>query len=134
MFRGGVLATLALLGSACANEFSSTAPATNNGTPGIVAGTLDVSTANGAVMLRNTTEHLIGYMVIDNNRLMSVAPCGSTCPIVVQGATSTVPFAQITGYSLESSEAQVLWWKYTVRTDGAKVADGSMQTTTIKLK
>lgn len=134
--KSGVLAGLTLLSAACSNN-SATDPTPSNGSQnGIIAGNLEVSTANNTVKLRNTTERQVGYMVIDQNQLIVALypPCGNNCPIVKQGETVAVPYAQIGGYTPQSTDATVLWWKYTVRADGTRVPEGAMQSTSIKLK
>lgn len=136
MFKSGVLASLTLLGAACSTNSASTAPPTNNGASGIVAGTLEVTIAGTALKLRNTTEQQVGYMVVDKEQMVIALypPCAANCPVLVQGATASVPFSAIGGYTSQSTEARVMWWKYVVRADGTKVADGPVQTVSVKLK
>ena len=95
-----------------------------------------MSLAGTALKLRNTTEHQVGYMVVDKDQMVVALypPCASNSPSVVQGATASVPFSQISGYTPQSTEARVMWWKYIVRADGTKVADGPVQTVSVKLK
>lgn len=136
MFKGGVLASFALLGIACSNDSAGTAPDLTIGTPGIVAGTLEVSAVAGGVKLRNTTEQQIGFAVLDKDQfVIAIYPlCIADCLMLPQGVTATVPFSLIAGYNPQSTEAVVVWWRYIVRADGMKVPDGSQQTTTVKLK
>lgn len=132
-----VLFSLALLSAACATDPSGPQTPAQNGSPnGIVAGTLEVTASSGSVKLRNTTEHQVGYMVVDKDQMVVALypPCGTTCPVVVQGATATVPYTQISGYSSKSTHAVVMWWRYTLRADGSRVAEGAVQTTQVQLK
>jgi hypothetical protein len=132
-----VLATLALLSAACANEPASPESPLQNGTPtGIVAGTLEVTANGGTVKLRNTTEQQVGYMVVDRNQAVVAMypPCGINCPVVVQGATAQVAYSQIGGYTSTSTHAYVLWWRYTLRADGTRAAEGPVQSTLVQLK
>lgn len=132
-----VLATLALLSAACSsNPAAPESPAQNGSPNGIVAGTVEVTAGAGVVKLRNTTEKQVGYMVVDKDQMVVALypPCGSNCPIVVQGATASVLYAQISGYTNKSTHAVVMWWRYTTRADGTRVPEGAMQTTTVQLK
>lgn len=132
-----VLFSLALLSAACATDPSGPqTPAQNGSQNGIVAGTLEATASGGSVKLRNTTEKQVGYMVVDKDQMVVALypPCGSNCPIVVQGATATVPYTQISGYTSQSTHAVVMWWRMTVRTDGTRVPEGAVQTIQVQLK
>ena len=132
-----VLTILALLSAACANNPAGPQSPTQNGSPsGIVAGTLEVTASSRSVRLRNTTEQQVGYMVVDKNQMVIALypPCGTNCPVVVQGAIATLPYTQISGYTNQSTHAVVMWWRYTLRADGTRVAEGAVQTTTVQLK
>jgi len=132
-----VLATLALLSAACGNDPAGPQSPTQNGSPnGIVAGTLEVTATGGLVKLRNTTEHQLGYLALDKNQMVVALypPCGTNCPVLVQGAIATIPYPQISGYTNQSTHAAVLWWRYTVRADGTRAAEGAVQTTLVQLK
>lgn len=132
-----VLATLALLSAACAHDPAAPeSPAQNGSQNGIVAGTVEVTASSGLIKLRNTTERQVGYLVVDKNQMVVALypPCGSNCPVIVQGAIATVPYSQISGYTNQSTHAVVMWWRYTVRADGTRVAEGAVQTTTVQLK
>jgi hypothetical protein len=130
------LASLSMLGAACTTDSALVTKPVDEHTPGIIAGTLEVSLNGQALKLRNTTERQVGYMVVDKNQLVvaSYPPCGEQCAAVVQGASANVPFSQISGYTPESTEATVMWFRYQARTDGKKVPEGAMQMTHIKLK
>lgn len=135
--KSGVLAGLTLLSAACSSNSATDPTPSNNGSPnGIIAGNLEVSTANNTVKLRNTTERQVGYMVIEKNQAIVAMfpPCATNCAILRQGESIAVPYAQIGGYAPQSTDAMVMWWKYAVRTDGSRVPEGSMQIVNIKLK
>ncbi|MEO7998170.1 MAG: hypothetical protein ABI852_12035 [Gemmatimonadaceae bacterium] len=138
MIRSSVLASLALLMVACSSNTAATepTPSNNDSQHGIVAGTLEVTTSNNTVKLRNTTERQVGYMVIEKNQVTVAMfpPCVSNCQVLKQAESATVPFTQIVGYTPQATDATVLWWKYAIRTDGTLVPEGSMQSTSIKLK
>ena len=102
----------------------------------VVAGTLEVSASAGVVKLRNTTEQQLGYMIIEQNQaiVLMYPPCGATCQELAQGATANVPYSQISGRTSQSTHAMVLWWRYTLRADGTRIAEGAVQTTIVQLK
>ncbi len=104
---------------------------------GIVAGTLEARADRAAqtLTLRNTTEFEVGYMVIEKD-MMTVAlmpPCGNSCPIIVQGASATVKYASIAGYTPQAKEARVLWWTYKRNADGTRTTQGGVNTISITL-
>lgn len=135
---GTTLAGLALLTSACSTSgaIADPTPSSNGQQNGIVAGNLEVTAANNMVKLRNTTENQIGYMVVDKDQMVVALypPCNTQCPMVKQGETVSVPYSQINGYTSKSTDAVVLWWKYTRRADGTLAPEGAMQNTNVKLK
>ncbi|MGV3711141.1 MAG: hypothetical protein ACO1Q7_20140 [Gemmatimonas sp.] len=136
VLAGAALASLSLLGAACSSDSALVTKPVDEQAPGIIAGTLEVALNGQALKLRNTTERQVGFMVVDKNQLVVALypPCGEQCASVVQGATANVPFSQIGGYTPESTEATVMWFRYQNRTDGKKVPEGAMQMTHIKLK
>jgi hypothetical protein len=136
VLTGIMLASLMLLGTACSTDSALVTEPVDEQSPGIIAGTLEVSLNGQALKLRNTTERQVGYMVVDKNQLVVALypPCGEQCAAVVQGASANVPFSQISGYTPESTEATVMWFRYQIRTDGKKVPEGAVQMTHIKLK
>jgi hypothetical protein len=132
--------SLALAGSlmlaACSNDTEPvTAPITNSGTPGIVAGTLEAHATRPTLTLRNTTEFVVGYMVVDKDQAVIALypPCGPNCPTLRQGESVTLNYAAISGYTPASTEAIVMWWKYVRRTDGSLTPDGGIQTRKVRL-
>jgi|APMI01.1.fsa_nt_gi hypothetical protein len=127
-------AALAALLGGCAGE-PTTSDAAPRDSQGIVAGTLSVSAARPALTLRNSTEFVVGYMITDKD-MATVAlfpPCGTQCPTLVQGASATVNYTAIAGYTNASTEAIVLWWKYRKNADGSLTAIDGVQTTRVAL-
>lgn len=113
--------------AACAPE--STAPSAEDDRPGhgIVAGTLEASVVNGKVRLKNQTEHVVGYLVVDKNTAIvaMLPPCsGSGCKTLVQGGEAAISFTEIGGYVPgESREAIVYWWSYLPGPGGTTTVD-----------
>ncbi|WP_396223178.1 hypothetical protein [Gemmatimonas sp.] len=135
-FLACVVSAWAMTACAAAPTASDTdqTPSTNRG---IVSGTLEV-TANPAdrvLTLRNTTAADVGYLVVERD-MITVAlfpPCGQRCPILAPGASVTVPYTAIAGYTPQAREARVLWWSYRRNADGTRSAQGATQTTSITL-
>lgn len=126
----------ALFLAACGGENSiTTAPTQNTGNNGIVAGTLEAKAARPVLTLRNTTEFVVGYMVVDKDQLVVALypPCGQNCPTLVQGASASVNYGSISGYTAASREATVMWWKYVRRADGSLQPEGGVQTINVRL-
>jgi len=132
LYAIGVLAL-----SACAQEStivdgSNSAPTPNQG---IVAGTLVVKAVRPTLTLRNTTEFVVGYMIVDKDQ-MTIAlypPCGAQCAKLVQGAEVSVPYTSVAGYTSASTEANVLWFTYARAADGTLTPQGPIQTTRVTL-
>lgn len=104
---------------------------------GIVAGTLEarVDRAAQTISLRNTTGFDVGYMIIEKD-MMTVAlmpPCGTSCPIIQPGASATVKYSSIGGYTPQAKDARVLWWTYTRHADGTRTTQGGVNTVSITL-
>lgn len=129
-----VLAACAALLAACGRDDAPTAPQLPNANQGIIAGTLQVSAAKPVLTLRNTTEFVVGYMVVDKDQatIALYPPCGDNCPKIVQGASATVNYSAISGYTPASREATVMWWKYVPR-NGSLQPEGGVQTTHVRL-
>ena len=133
-----VLATALLLSACAAEKVPATAPSTTNGNDGgngIVAGTLEARAVRPTLTLRNTTEFVVGYMVVDKDQAVVALypPCGQNCPTLVQGASAAIPYTAIGGYTAASREANVMWWKYIRRADGSLAPDGGAQTIIVRL-
>lgn len=120
----------------CANTPSGADEATTPG-QGIVAGTLEAKVDRVAqtITLRNTTEFEVGYMVVEKDMVTITLfpPCGTNCPIAVQGATATVKYADIGGYTPQAREARVMWWTYRRNADGSRTAQGGVNTVNVTL-
>lgn len=135
-FRISLALAGSLLLAACSRDTEpATAPSTNNGTPGIVAGTLEAHAARPTLTLRNTTEFIVGYMVVDKDQAVIALypPCGQNCPTLRQGESVALPYTAIGGYTPQSTEAMVMWWKYTRRADGSLAPIGGIETVNVRL-
>lgn len=132
------LACASLL-AACAGTPAESAEAGDVVTPapsqGIVAGTLEVKAQRPSLTLYNTTEHGVGYMVVDKDQAVVALypPCNSQCPTLAQGDRVQVPYSQISGYTDASTEAIVMWWTYRREADGSLRPESAVQTTRIAL-
>ncbi len=132
------LSALGLL-AACSDSPASKVFTDESATPspnqGIVAGTLEVKAQRPNLTLRNTTELVVGYMVVDKDEMVIALypPCNTQCPTLVQGASVQVPYSQISGYTAQSTEAVVMWWTYRRQADGSLRPEGAVQTTRIRL-
>ncbi len=139
MIRFSFLAAAALLAlAACGRDPAAATPQDPNapgGGQGIVAGTLQVTVANRALVLKNQTEFPVGYLAIEANQAIvaMIPPCvGDACKKLVQGEQVTIPYAQISGYTNGAREAIVLWWKYVPGRDGQPVVN-QMESTKVRL-
>jgi hypothetical protein len=135
-----LILAVGLVSTGCAGSPSeTTARDTDVGPPsgnqGIIAGTLEAKAVRPVITLRNTTEHVVGYMVVDKDQALMALypPCGQQCPQLVQGGSATVTYTQISGYTQKSTEALVLWWTYRRAADGTLQPEGAMQTTRVRL-
>ncbi len=100
------IAALAL--AACAGDASSILTASPTGS------SLRVTVARPNVTLVNTTPNVVRYYLISTNimPLILLAPCDTTCPAIQPGATVTVPYTGIMGYTPADTEAQLTWWQF----------------------
>lgn len=137
--RPTILASALVAGSllaACGGADAVAAPDEENvPNQGIVAGTLEARAARPTVTLRNTTEFVVGYMIIDKDQatVALFPPCNQSCPLLRQGESVAVPYTAISGYTSSSREAIVMWWKYTRSADGTLRPTGAVQTTKLSL-
>lgn len=102
---------------------------------GIVAGTLTVRAERNTLTLRNTTEFVVGYMIVDYE-MATIAlfpPCGTTCLRLKQGESVVVPYSAIGGYTANTKRANVLWFKYQRRADGTLVPIEGMNVVEVAL-
>ena len=121
--------------AACGNPFGSDAEPSPE--QGIDTGALRVSVDRSArtLTLRNTTEFVVGYMIVDSE-IATIAlfpPCGTTCLRLVQGDSVVVPYSAIGGYTANSRRANVLWFKYQRGTDGTLVPIEGMNVVEVAL-
>jgi hypothetical protein len=129
-----VAGALAACGAPSGTDEGAAEPSPNQG---IAAGTVEVKTdrAAGVLTLRNTTVSEVGYMVLEKE-MMTVAlmpPCGNSCPILIQGASVTVPYASISGYTPQAREGRVLWWSMKRNADGTRTTQGGVNVVTFTL-
>lgn len=127
----------ALLASACGKDSDTlaTAPDAAGGNHGIVAGTLEARASRPTLTLRNTTEFVVGYMVVEKNMAVVALfpPCGNSCPTIRQGESVALNYSSIGGYSPSAREAIVMWWTYARRADGSLAPQGAVNTVNVQL-
>ena len=135
-----LILAVSLLLAGCAGAASeTTAPDSVIGPPagnqGIIAGTLEVRAVPPALTLRNTTEQVVGYLVMDADQMVVALypPCGQRCSLLVPGATTTTTYSQIAGYTPQSTHAIVHWWTYRRTADGTLQPESAVQTTRVRL-
>ncbi|MFY7922909.1 MAG: hypothetical protein ACOVSI_10885 [Gemmatimonas sp.] len=137
MYRASLLtlAALAIFSTGCERtpvEADTTVDPPRNG---IVAGTLEVTAKRPNLTLRNTSEFIIGYVIVDSE-MATIAlfpPCGNSCPTLVQSASIVVPYSAIGGYSAASQKANVLWFKYRRSADGTLEPIGGVNVAQVTL-
>jgi hypothetical protein len=109
------------------------APDDKTGTPGegLWEGKVDAVVADGRVTLKNGTERVIGYLVVEKNMAIVALfpPCTTDCKTLVQGAEVSISYQDIPGYSPGATEAIVYWWTY--GSDGR--AEGGMKSENVRL-
>ena len=131
-----IAAALLLLGAACRSEgIRTTDPEMPRPGQGIVAGDLvvQVDKASQTLQLRNTTEFVVGYMIVEKD-IATIAlfpPCGANCTRIAQGQSRSVKFNEIVGYTPSAREARVMWWTYAPGSDGQ--AQGGVNTVVVRL-
>ena len=129
-------AFLAAAASACRNDAAVVDvpnPPQNSG--GLLAGTLETVAIRPHLKLRNTTEFVVGYMVVDKDQMVVALypPCGAQCPKLAQGEQLLLPYANIAGYTDRSTEAVVMWWTYIRGADNTLQPHGPVQTRHVRL-
>lgn len=126
------LGTLAACGSPSAADTPTPTPSP---TQGIIAGTLQVSAARPSLTLRNTTEFVVGYMVVEKDMgvVAMFPPCGERCPTIAQGASASVMYRDIAGYSDQATDAIVMWWTYAPGRNGTLTPQGAVNTVQVRL-
>lgn len=128
----GWLVAAIVASAGCAGDPA--APGDEQGMPGqgLWEGKVDALVADGRVTLKNGTEWVIGYLVVEKDMAIVAMfpPCTSNCTTLVQGGEATVRYEDIPGYSSEAREAIVYWWRY--GTDGRPM--GAMASETVRLQ
>lgn len=103
--------------------------------PQIASGTIEITANRPNLILRNTTETIVVYRLIDEElqTLALMAPCDARCPQIVQGASVTVPYTAITGYSDATKRVHLVWWTLRRAPDGTLRVDGELQSKRVTL-
>jgi hypothetical protein len=88
---------------------------------------LSVQPVDGGLELRNDTDKLVSYRVVEREfARQSAAPCPH-CPCLEctlsPGTSVVVPHGEIVGYLPGAQEAMVAWWAVTVDDTGARRLD-----------
>jgi hypothetical protein len=92
---------------------------------GIVAGALTARVEGTQVVLRNTTEFVVTYRMIESEtatRALFPVCTVATCPRLAQGEERRVPLTDIVGWSAAARSAIVPWWRMVPQRDGSLVA------------
>lgn len=139
IFRRASLITTAFLAAAstaCSTEsHTPDSPTVPNESQGIVAGTLEATATRPTLTLRNTTEFVVGYMVVDMDQAVVAMfpPCGAQCPRLAQGEQVALPYGSIGGYTPASTEAMLMWWTYVRGADNTLQPTGAVHTRIVRL-
>lgn len=98
---------------------------------GLWEGKVDAVVADGRVVLKNGTERVVGYLVVEKNMAIVAMfpPCASDCQTLVQGGEVSIRYQDIPGYSADAREVMVYWWTY--GPDGRP--GGAMSSETVRL-
>ncbi len=102
---------------------------------GIVAGTLEARRDGDALVLRNTTEFVVAYQLLEaNTATLALLPVclPATCPTLRQGESRRVPLVEVTGWTPAAREVMVTWWRFVPGRDGTPVA-GVAETVRVRL-
>lgn len=102
---------------------------------GLWEGAVSVTARRPVVTIRNGTDRVIGYRVIEKHQMLVALypPCTSACTKLAQGATATVGYTAIDGYTDAAREATLVYWTYVPGPNGTLVVDGPIQTIGIHL-
>ena len=128
-------ATLGTALPACSSEGAPIETPTPAEDASLWEGAVSVTAKRPVVTIRNGTDRTIGYRVIEKNQMLVALypPCTSACTKLAQGATATVSYTAIDGYTPEAREATVVYWTYVPGPNGTLVVDGPIQTIGIHL-
>lgn len=114
-----------VLAAGCGESREPSSPTGNAQTPGqgLWEGKVDALVADGRVVVKNGTERVIGYLVVEKNMAIVAMfpPCTDNCTTLVQGGEASIRYEDVPGYSPEAREAVVYWWRYGIdgRPEGA---------------
>lgn len=126
---------LALFSTACDSTPSEADPSLQPPNQGIVAGAVTARAERAAITIRNGTEFVVGYLLLDSE-MATIAlfpPCGNSCATLVQGGSITLPYSAIGGYTTASRRANLHWFKYQRKADGTLVPIEGMNVLAITL-
>jgi hypothetical protein len=118
-----VLLALALMATACDGTPSEANPSPEAPNQGIVAGAVTARAERATITIRNSTEFVVGYLLVDSEMAVIALfpPCANSCAKLVQGESITVPYTAIGGYTSASKSALLHWFKYQRKADGTLV-------------
>jgi hypothetical protein len=111
-----ILALAAMLtAQAACSSAGPTAVSYENGPEGIQAGYVSVSATSAGLVVVNQTEAPVYTFAIERNASAYTdwVPCTSTATCsagIAPGATSTIPWSKVPGYSAGAQEYQLFWW------------------------
>lgn len=140
--RAAYLVTLGTAASACAapSKPDDQAAAPAAGTATIAAGSVSVTTSNGAIEIRNGTERSVFTFIVERQTaaLIDWMPCLPHPNVrcgggVGEGQTLRIPYASINGYKPGATEAIVYWWTPVQDAAGTWRAE-NMQSAVVRLK
>ncbi len=110
------------LALACAGSTSPAAGAPAQTPSGIWAGVVTASAGPAGIVARNQTERPVFYTAFERGTLAYVkwAPCvtGPSCRVMLQGATATLPWSEVSGYASGKQEYVFYWWQAITDPDG----------------
>lgn len=79
-----------------------------------MAGTVAVQRIGSSVVVSNTTEYPVDYLVMDSRLSPAVVTgpsCGgASCPRLVQGGEATVALRTVLGYDASTSTSVTIYW------------------------
>lgn len=125
----------ALLLTGCAEE-QLVEPNVDPVPQGIAAGALEVRVDGATIVLRNTTEFVVTYRLIEAEtatRALYPVCTIDACARLVQGETRRVPRTAIDGWSPAARAAIVHWWRMVPQQDGSLIAQPSVEAVRLQL-
>lgn len=87
-----------------------------------------------AVLITNTDDEPVYYLIFNSEAFASWAPCTSPadCPEIAPGQTVRVEYAQIELWAPDSREAKLLWWQF--RRAGEGYVEAGTGSTRVQLR